>query len=134
MKKHYIIRGNVIPLLRPRMYRGQLYDEYARNKSLLLSDIQDQHGASRPFMGPLAVSARFELPYPALSSEATRAKLRGRHVTIFPSIGELAKILGELTTGILFNSDVIIVAMDIQKVFGDVCLTHFTVSEVHNEK
>ena len=134
MKKHYVIRGNVIPLLRPRMYRGRSYDEYSHNKSLWLSDLEDQHSEERQFMGPLTVSARFELPYPALSSENTRTKLRGCHVTIFPSIGELAKLLGELSTGILFNTDVIIVSMDIQKVFADNCLTHITVSEVHNEK
>jgi hypothetical protein len=134
MKKRYTIRGNVIPLLRPRMYRGQLYDEYAHNKSLWLADLADQHGKDRPFMGPITVSARFELPYPALSSESTRTKLRGCHVTIFPSIGDLAKLLGELSTGILFNTDVIVVAMDVQKIFADNCLTCFTVSEIHNEK
>lgn len=85
-------------------------------------------------MGPLNVKVRFDLPYPLRSSEKTHNELRGCHVTIFPSVGDLAKLIGELSTGILFNADVIIVAMDIEKVFADNCLTHLTVSEVHNEK
>lgn len=86
------------------------------------------------FFGPITVSALFALPYPLKSSKATQEKLRGCHVTAFPSVGDLAKLLGELSTGILFNSDVIIVSMDIKKVFTDEPYTEFTIQEVRNGK
>lgn len=86
----------------------------------------------RMFLGPLSVSALFALPYPLKSSKATQDKLRGARSTTFPSVGDLAKLLGELSTGILFNSDVIIVTMDIKKVFTDEPFTEFIIQEVAN--
>jgi hypothetical protein len=116
------------------MYRGQLYDECAKNRSIWLFELGEQHGKSRMYGGPIAIQAVFALPYPLKSSKATQEKLRGKAVTAFPSIGDLIRLFGELSSGILFNTDVIIVTADIQKIFCDDPYTEFTITEVAREK
>lgn len=134
MKKTYVIRGNIVPLLRVRLYSGHVYDDHAHIKSVWLFELAEQHGGDRMFTGPLTISAKFSLPYPLKSSKATQEKLRGCHVTAFPSVADLMKLLGELSSGILFNSDVIIVAITIVKVFCDDPVTEFTVQEIRSGK
>lgn len=130
----YRIQGNLVPILRPRLYGGNLYDEHAKNKSIWLFSLGEQHGMKRMFEGPVALQVAFALPYPLKSSKATQEKLRGMHQTAFPAVCDLVKLLGELSTGILFNSDVIIVSVEASKIFCDDPFTEFSVTEVGNGK
>lgn len=130
MVNRYMIMSNVAPLLRRRHNSGQVFDECERNKIIWHHSLTDQHGKKRMFQGPVTITAYFALPFPIKASIATQEKMRDGFMTSFPSLGSLAKLLGELCEGILFNSDVIIVDMKLTKVFRDEPSVQFEVREI----
>lgn len=91
----YIIKGNPVPLARPRFGRNRVYDKQKELKLIAGIDLKAQNYGNEPLAGSLKLNATFFLPIPRKSISKTRgtSKLDNKLHAHRPDLDNLIKFL-----------------------------------------
>jgi Holliday junction resolvase RusA-like endonuclease len=117
--KQYIIFGNPIPLQRPRYTPSAVWDSQKGLKMTCSGKLEEQHGSSPLFEGPLGMQIIFYMPIP---HSVTHKKVTSKYNTyhfIKPDISNLIKFYEDVATGIVYKDDSIICHTFAEKRYDD---------------
>jgi Holliday junction resolvase RusA-like endonuclease len=117
-EKIYIINGNPIPLARPRMGQGHVYDSQKKEKLIYGLDLRNQHGHEDIHEGPIHVAITFFMKMPSNLSQSNKRELIGRYHFIRPDIDNLVKMILDCGNGVLWKDDAIIASLSAHKVYS----------------
>lgn len=122
-----IIPGKPRPQVRHRAVRRgkfiQMYDPMSKYKQEL-SKLADGH--TMLDTGPIAIELRFYMKLPASCRRSERMRLIGTPVTKKPDIDNLAKMVFDTFSGILYLDDSQITSLTATKVYDENPRTEFT--------
>jgi Holliday junction resolvase RusA-like endonuclease len=82
-------------------------------------------GDQAPFAGALAVSMRFQYPWP--SSWSGKKRERNRWRASRPDADNLVKLIGDSLNGIVWADDALIARIEVEKLYGASAFTQITV-------
>lgn len=129
--KKYIIKGDPIPLARPRLARGHLYYAQKHQQQLMREDIEKQRGSLPLFdHDPLLLSVTFFLGLPPIH---TKRKEGDFHI-IKPNLSYLIKIIEEAGRGILYKDDALIACIITRKKYALEPRTEFSLEVIQHEE
>lgn len=120
----YLLTGAPVPWARTGYARGTFYDTQKAIKAVLRSQIREQHQGRRLYEGPIEMNIifMFEIPQSA-KEERTYHHIR-------PDLDNMAKILMDICSGILYRDDCQIAQMFKKKIYGNEARTEFTIKEL----
>ena len=106
----------------PKFYDKQTHDKIAYGLYL-----QQQHGTTPPFKGPLQVDIEFYLPIPKIKAR------RGSHIIFHdkkPDIDNLLKFLFDSCNKIIFTDDALISKLSVVKLYDKNPRTQLTIKDL----
>ena len=122
-QKVYVIAGKPIPLARPRMSKGYVYDSQKQSKQSIATLLRRQHGLIPMYCGPLHLNITFYMPIP----KRTKAPLYHRKK---PDLSNMIKFYEDVSSGILYADDRQIVKIFACKIYDENPRTEFTITEL----
>lgn len=127
-QKEYIIEGVPIPWKRPGSKGKNYYDRQKWDKLWFANHMQQQHGDSPPFTGPLHVTIRYRFPIPASIPKRSET-IWHTHV---PDIDNLDGFTFDAITnaGVIWSDDRLVCSCDIQKIWHKDPLTYILIKEL----
>ncbi len=132
---HYELTGDPIPLNRPRMGRGRLFDGQKQQRLVTGITFTQQHKDKPLFEGPLLMIIEFYVAYPVHASKAQRKELYLKPVDKKPDLSNLIKYIEDVATSILYKDDCTITTIKAAKRYNEEAKTIITiVQEVLYEK
>lgn len=128
---HYSLHGDPVPWARAgcNWKKGIIYDTQRPIKSVLETQLQEQHRGRPLFSGPLELSIVFYLKAPR-SPAKRRAELLGNWHSKVPDLSNLIKFIEDLSKGILYVDDSQISRCVCQKIYAEDPRTEFTLTEL----
>ena len=120
-KKKYVLFGTPIPLQRPRYSPGKIWDSQKAAKITCSSQLEDQHGKSPLFSGPLHMSVTFYMPIPKTCAKKRIPTTQNSYHSIKPDISNLLKFYEDIANGILYKDDACICSTHAEKRYDDGC-------------
>lgn len=128
--KSYIILGDPIPLARPRMGNGRIWDSQKHTKFAFGVQLVNQHGSLPMFDGPLHLDITFYFSYPKMSKKKREELLHNYHVYV-PDLSNLIKLIEDVGTEAgLYKDDRLISKITSKKEYADTARVEFTITEL----
>lgn len=125
----YIIKGDPIPLARPRIGSSRLWDSQKHLKLVVGLDLQKQHGTEPLYCGPLHLVVDYFMRMP----DGQRKKwelFRSRPHVYKPDLSNLVKFTEDVCSAILFKDDCLIAKITAKKYYDDNPRTEFRILEM----
>lgn len=127
----FTIPGIPIPLQRPRMAAGHVWDSQKHEKMIVIFEMTKQLGKQPVFAGPLSAHFEFYMPMPRRMSAENRTVNEGKYYTNTPDVDNLVKFyLDCASNDILYHNDSWVVEVYGKKVYSNLPRTVFTLTEL----
>ncbi len=123
--RSYLIPGDPIPLARPRMGQGRVWDSQKQIKAVTTITIQSQHDNLPLFHGSIGLDIVFHMPIRNYSKKRL-LELIGTYHSIKPDLDNMVKYICDVSNGVLYEDDCIIASIRASKVYSDNPRTEFT--------
>lgn len=127
--KSYIIMGDPIPLARPRMGNGKVFDSQKLAKFGFGIQVTNQHGSLPVFLGPVHMDITFYFDIHKVTSKK-REKLSENYHRFVPDLSNLIKFVEDSAIGIIYRDDCLISSITAKKMYADIARTEFTITEL----
>lgn len=128
----YILKGDPIPLARPRFSKDVVYDSQKNQRMYYRSLLAYQHDGSK-MEGPLHLNVIYFMPIPISISKVAQQKLIGKIHKSRPDLDNLIKWTNDICNGILFHDDSSIARITATKVYGINTRTEFSLTRYNPE-
>lgn len=120
----YIIKGDPVPLARPRFHMRRVYDSQKHKKLVAGISLQQQHD-NRPFFeGNLQLIMTFFLK---IAKKRDISKYDQQYHAQRPDLSNLIKFVEDIGTGILYKDDAIIASVTAEKFYSTEPRTEFEI-------
>jgi Holliday junction resolvase RusA-like endonuclease len=128
MEKHYVLKGDPIPLSRVRIGRNRnVYNPQRELKLITRITIESQHSDDPLFKGPLRMIAVFYMPIP--ESQKKKIKKGAQHFRK-PDLDNLLKFICDLGNGLIWKDDALVAEAQCKKIYDPNPRTEFTIMEL----
>lgn len=124
-RRSYCISGDPIPLARPRMGQGRVWDSQKQLKAITSITIQSQHDNLPLFTGPIGIDIIFYMPIRGYSARRSVSLIGTYHYTRC-DLDNMIKYYLDVSNGILYEDDCIIASIRASKIYSDNPRTEFT--------
>ena len=111
MEQMFLIKGNPIPLARPRFGRDHIYDSQKKEKYAYALQLRAQMKDKPLFEGPLLLTVEFGIKIPQKDHKKNSHPCIKR-----PDLSNLIKFIEDAALGILYKDDCIITEIRASKV------------------
>lgn len=118
----YVIKGDPVPLSRPRFAKGTIFDAQKHTKLVVGIDLRNQHDNQPFFEGPLQLDVTFFIKLP----QRNKNKLDSFHHSK-PDLDNLIKFVCDIGNGILYKDDALISIVNAQKKYSNDPRTEFEI-------
>lgn len=127
----YVVKGNPIPLCRPRFNQGRRpWDSQREEKVRWGLNVGMQHGSAPLFDGPIHLDVTFYFPAPqSMVKRATEFQDIFIPHYYRPDLSNLIKFVEDAVTGILYRDDCLIVSIRAVKGYSVDPRTEFSISQ-----
>lgn len=132
--KHYILKGDPIPLARARHAYTHVYDSQKKEKLIGSIHIKKQHNQEPLFTGPLSLNITFYVPMPTSWSGKKKMELEETPVHVKPDLSNYIKFVEDIANGIIYTDDSLIASITSQKLYSYEPRTEFIISEIAHGK
>jgi Holliday junction resolvase RusA-like endonuclease len=115
----FIIPGDPIPLARPRLGKGHVYDSQAELKLVVGWELRNQQWEMETLGfddGPLKISFEFGMRMPKMSVKKKLGIIDRPHIKR-PDLSNLIKFYEDAALGILYKDDSIIAEISAKKIY-----------------
>ena len=126
----YSIPGNPVSWKRAGHSNGSFYDAQKHAKIGYALLIQNQHGSTKQFEGPLLLEITFYFPMPA-SLKKKHELMRHNPHYYKPDLDNLIKYICDTCNELLYKDDCLISKIVATKVYSDEGKTEFTITELN---
>jgi Holliday junction resolvase RusA-like endonuclease len=128
--EQYCIWGQPIPLARPRLCRGWIFDSQKHKKMDSYDILVAQHGNKPKFTGPVTLQVVFHMKMPATASKKKKLEMDGAPHFARPDFDNLLKYVNDVAQGILFDDDCIVAQVCGCKQYSFQPRTEITITEM----
>lgn len=134
MKKQYKIPGDLNNLAKKPEQGGMVWDEGSKSRHILTQALEDQHGDSEKFKGPVDMTVYFEMMIPKPTMQPRRSEMEGDYCTSFPSLSSIVHAMGKVFKDILLDNEDAISSLTIVKRWSSDPVTSITIRELDEER
>jgi len=124
--KLYIVDGDPIPLKRPRLSTGVVFDSQKKQKLITGISLSNQHNDQPLFDGPLSVDIVFYMKTPIKKYK----DLIGKYHTNRTDLDNLVKYILDAANTILYADDALIAEINAKKVYDARPRTEFFIKKL----
>lgn len=130
MIKKYFLDCKPIPLARARHTERRVWDSQKQIKFNCSLALQNQHGNSPLFKGPLKLDVQFYFPIPKTWSKKKKDGILDTPHIYKPDVDNLVKFICDVGNKILYEDDCIFAEINAKKLYGVTGKTVFTITEL----
>lgn len=130
MKLTYILQGDPIPLMRPRLTKYGIWDPQNHLKEELRTVLQLQHGSEKLINGPIELQIVFFMQIPMSWSKKKKDLFVGKDHIARPDTSNLLKFYEDILTGLVYHDDCIISRIYAKKLYALEPRTEITLREI----
>lgn len=124
-----IIHGDPVPLARPRLCKGHIYDSQVQKKAIFAWEVKSQMPNKLYFKEPIRLIAEFGMRMP-VASKNKKNELRDQPCGKRPDLSNLVKFIEDACLGVLYDDDNIIVEISAKKIWVDDPYTKMSIIEI----
>ena len=131
MTHTFVLTGRPIPLARPRLSKGVVYDSQKDKKNAHTLELQIQKPANYIIpTRPLQLVATFFIPLPKSTTKYKRTNLLSKPHVLRPDIDNMCKYLLDVCNGMLIKDDAQVASIHARKIWADQGKTTFQFVEI----
>jgi len=130
----YIVPGDPIPLMRPRIsYQRKMYDAQQSAKLVYGIHVQNQHNEKPLLDGPLHLDVTFFMNMNNVPKKLKPLKENTLHYGR-PDLDNLIKFVCEIGTSIIYKDDAQVSSISARKIYAYEPRTEFSITPINRDK
>ncbi len=127
----YVILGNPVPLARPRMGNGRVWNIQSMERFKWRLELESQNSSKFLYTTSIHMDIKFYMGLPEKVSKKRKEEIKNAPFHKFkPDLDNLLKFILDAATGILYTDDCIISSINCSKVYDASPRTEFTIREL----
>ena len=127
----YVLPGDPIPLMRPRIKGRTCYDSQHQIRLVKGIGLRNQHGEKPEFTSGLLMTVIFYMPLPASWSPRKKESMIGRHHISRPDLSNLLKFVEDLAVDVhILKDDCLIAEVIGRKLYDENPRTEFVFTAI----
>jgi Holliday junction resolvase RusA-like endonuclease len=125
-----VISGRPVPLARPRMTKGRVYNSQSREMYTAFLELKAQWNHRPMFMDAVHMDLLFVFPISDSYSALKQRKLRNNPHIARVDLDNLCKYVFDCLIGVAFADDCIVASMTARKIYGDQARTEINIKKI----